>query len=268
MTAPPKFLIVTADDFGLHPAINAAVEQAHALGVLTAASLMVGGAAATDAIARAKRLPKLRVGLHLTLSDGLAVLPPLEIAALVDAQGRFGQHPARVGLHYFCSPRARRQLRAEIAAQFRAFHASGLVLDRVDCHQHLLLHPTLLQLTLEVGRDHGLRRMRLPAEPGSSLLLRPWLWQMRRQLRRAGVACNDRIYGLSRSGGMDEAALLSVLKTLPSGVSEIYAHPATASVGTPGYRPTDELAALLSPRVRAALAASGASCGGYADALG
>jgi hypothetical protein len=32
-----------------------------------------------------------------------------------------------------------------------------------------------------------------------------------------------------------------------------------------GYRHADELAALLSPRVRTALAASGAATGGYAD---
>ena len=35
----PNFLIVTADDFGLHPAVNEAVEQAHRGGILTAASL-------------------------------------------------------------------------------------------------------------------------------------------------------------------------------------------------------------------------------------
>jgi hypothetical protein len=34
-----------------------------------------------------------------------------------------------------------------------------------------------------------------------------------------------------------------------------------------GYRHTDELAALLSPRVRAAVAAAGIERGGYADAL-
>ncbi len=37
----PNFLIVTADDFGLHAAVNEAVEQAHRGGILTAASLMV-----------------------------------------------------------------------------------------------------------------------------------------------------------------------------------------------------------------------------------
>ena len=58
-------------------------------GVLHAASLMVAGAAAADAVARARALPNLRVGLHLVVIEGPAVLPPAEIPDLVDARGRF-----------------------------------------------------------------------------------------------------------------------------------------------------------------------------------
>ena len=47
--------------------VNEAVEQAHREGILTCASLVVAGDAAADAIARAKRLPKLGVGLHLAI---------------------------------------------------------------------------------------------------------------------------------------------------------------------------------------------------------
>ena len=45
-----KRLIVTADDFGLCQPVNEAVEIAHREGVLSTASLMVGGAAAPDAV--------------------------------------------------------------------------------------------------------------------------------------------------------------------------------------------------------------------------
>ena len=79
-----KFLIVTADDFGLHGAVNDAVEQASRAGVLTTASLMVAAPAAADAIRRARKLPQLRVGLHLVLTDGCAMLAPDLIPALAD----------------------------------------------------------------------------------------------------------------------------------------------------------------------------------------
>ena len=55
-------LIITADDFGLSEPVNAAIEEAHQRGILSAASLMVGAPAAADAVARARTLPSLRVG--------------------------------------------------------------------------------------------------------------------------------------------------------------------------------------------------------------
>ena len=269
-----RALIVTADDFGLHADVNAAVERAHRDGVLRAASLMVGAPAAADAVARARALPTLRVGLHLVLADGAATLPRAAIPALVDADGRFGSRMARDGMRFFFLPHVRRQLAAEIRAQFDAFAATGLPLDHVNTHKHFHLHPTVLSLILAIGRDYGLRAMRLPAEAGAPLPLRPWLALLKRRLARAGVAHNDYVVGIADSGAMDEAALLAALRRLPArGVGEIYLHPALCS-GAPiaasmrDYRHADELAALLSPRVRAEverLARAGVALGGFAD---
>jgi hopanoid biosynthesis associated protein HpnK len=267
----PRGLIVTADDFGLHPAVNEAVELAHRNGVLTAASLMVGAPANADAVQRAHRLPGLRVGLHLVLADGAAVLPRKQIPDLVDAAGRFGDAMARDGARFFL-PWVRRQLKAEIRAQFQAYAATGLALDHVNAHKHFHLHPTVLSLILRIGRDYGLRAVRLPAEAGAPLLLRPWLRLLRRRLDAAGVACNDAVVGIARSGGMDESVLLAALEQLPPGVTEIYLHPATVSGGViapsmPDYRHADELAALLSPRVRAAIERLDVRRGGFCDLL-
>ena len=65
-------IIVTADDFGVAHEVNDAVERAHREGVLTAVSLMVGAPEAADAVARARRLPSLRLGLHLLFLVQLA----------------------------------------------------------------------------------------------------------------------------------------------------------------------------------------------------
>ncbi|MDB5447314.1 MAG: hopanoid biosynthesis associated protein HpnK [Phenylobacterium sp.] len=96
-----KQLIVTADDFGAALAVNAAVERAHAEGVLTAASLMAGAPAAADAVARARRLPGLRVGLHVVLTDGRPVSDPAAIPDLVGADGRFRDDMAAMGAEIF-----------------------------------------------------------------------------------------------------------------------------------------------------------------------
>ena len=103
-------LIVSADDFGLSVAVNEGIERAHREGVLTAASLMVAGPAAADAVARARANPGLRVGLHLVAVEGPAVLPASEIPDLVDASGQFSSDQVRLALRYAASGAARRQL--------------------------------------------------------------------------------------------------------------------------------------------------------------
>lgn len=275
-TRAQRSLIFTADDFGLHPRVNAAVERAHRDGVLTAASLMVGAPAARDAVERARRLPSLRVGLHLVLADGPATLPAAEIPALVGPDGRFGDAMVRDGFRFFFLPSVRAQLAREIRAQFDAFAATGLPLDHVNTHKHFHLHPTVLSLILSIGRDYGLAAVRLPAEANEPWWLKPWIALVRARLDRAGVAHNDYVVGIAHTGGMDEAVLLDAIAHLPRGVGEIYCHPAEAGDAplTPSmhaYRHADELDALLSPRVAAALAAAGIgaeSRGGFADVFG
>jgi hopanoid biosynthesis associated protein HpnK len=269
-------LILTADDFGLDEAVNEAVERAHREGALTATSLMVGAPAARDAIARARRLPGLAVGLHVVLADGLPVLPLDQVGSLVGTDGRFADSPARAGVRYFFDPRARKELAAEIRAQFAAFHATGLPLDHVNGHTHLHIHPTILELILSIGREYGMRAMRLPAEPAlaswraaghglasrmaTSIGLVPWLSFMRHRLQRDGIKFNDFTYGLFDTGAMVETLVLRQLATLPAGVGEMYFHPGTRRAPAldrtmSHYRHDEELLALTSPKLRAALAA-------------
>jgi hypothetical protein len=114
--------------------------------------------------------------------------------------------------------------------------------------------------------------MRLPQEAAPPVLLRPWLALLRRRLRAAGIVCNDRVVGIADSGRMDEAALLAAIDRLPAGVTEIYLHPglvsgAEVAPSMAGYRHADELAALLSPRVRAALDRVAPRRGGFGNIL-
>jgi len=252
-------LIITADDFGLHASVNLAVERAHREGVLSATSLMVAAPAAADAVARARALPSLRVGLHLVLADGQAMLPPQDIPDLVDADGRFGNNMASDGIRFFFLPRVRRQLKAEIHAQFSAFAANGLPLDHA-----------ILGMILEIGKPFGLRAMRLPSEAGAPALLKPWLALLKRRLAAAGIAHNDYMVGIEHSGRFDEATLLKTLAALPAGIGEIYLHPALVSgaeigASMPAYRHADEFAALISPRVRAEIDRLGVTLGGFSD---
>ncbi|WP_454825582.1 hopanoid biosynthesis-associated protein HpnK [Paraburkholderia xenovorans] len=272
MAAKPRGLIVTADDFGLHARVNEAVERAHRDGVLTAASLMTGAPAAADAVTRARALPQLRVGLHLVLADGAATAPRERVAALVDEQGRFGNNMVWDGVRFLCLPHVRKQLAREIRAQFEAFAKTGLTLDHVNTHKHFHLHPTVLGLILDIGREYGMKAMRLPFEANAPLWLRPWIAQVKARLDRAGIAHNDYVVGIADSGRMDETAWLAALADLPHGVGEIYCHPAVAgeralSDGRRNYRHEAELQALLSARVAMAIRLAGVRVGGFGDVL-
>jgi len=281
-------LILTADDFGLHESINEAVESAHRAGAVSAASLMMGQPATADAVARARRLPALRVGLHLAISCAAPVLPAALLPDLVDASGRLPTRLVALGLRLATSAPLRAQVRAEMRAQFEAFAATGLALDHANVHQHLHMHPFVLRELLRIGRDHGLRAVRIPHEPlalarrvrasrGEARPLAAAAWfagtaWMRARVRRAGLCGTDTIFGLRSSGRMDEASLLEALEELPAGVHEIYLHPAVRSgeaeraAGVGALAPR-ELAALLSPRVRMRLRELAPWMGGYADAF-
>ncbi|HEY0525017.1 MAG TPA: hopanoid biosynthesis-associated protein HpnK [Stellaceae bacterium] len=286
---PRKQLIVCADDFGLDVAVNEAVEAGCRDGILTCASLMVGAPAAADAVERARRLPALRVGLHVVLVDGAPVLPPEQVPDLVGSDGRFDRRLVRAGFRFFFLPAVRRQLEREIRAQFEAFRATGLPLDHVNAHNHMHLHPTVAGLILRIGRAFGARAVRVPREPravidaaegrgggagqGGSRGFSPldlWTGLLRRRLAAAGMAVNDNVFGLAWSGAMTEERVLSLVDRLPDGVSELYFHPATRRTpplvrAMPDYRHADEFAALVSGEVRRRVEASGARLVSYGD---
>ena len=270
-------MIVTGDDFGADVAVNEAVERAHRQGILNTASLMVGAPAAQDAVERARRLPSLRVGLHLALVRSRPVLAPERIPDLVGPDGAFSDNLVGSGIRFFVLPKVRRQLKAEIRAQFERFHATGLTLDHVNAHHHMQLHPTVLGLIVAIGRDFGLRAVRLPHEPfgpswraarsdfsrrlANDMLLRPLLGMHRRRLARAGIAANDYMFGMNDSGRMDRERLLGFLANLPDGVSELCCHPATGPwPGMESAAPrhgADECAALTDATVASALSRCG-----------
>jgi hopanoid biosynthesis associated protein HpnK len=274
-------LIVTADDFGLAPEVNEAVETAHKNGILTAASLMIAAPAAADAIDRARRLRSLKVGLHIVLTDGYPVSPPSRLPNLVDKSGRFRSDMVRSSVRIFVDPTVRRQVAYEIAAQFEAFVATGLRLDHVDCHKHWHLHPTIAGLIIDIGRRYGMTALRVPGEPVRVLRLidkqtssrLSWVTStcaalLKARVRRRRLLAPDRVFGLAWSGAMTEMRVAGLLANLPDGLTEIYFHPATSnsfSGATPGYRYMDELAALVAPRIISAATGAGIRLIGYSD---
>ncbi|HEY2050777.1 MAG TPA: hopanoid biosynthesis-associated protein HpnK [Caulobacteraceae bacterium] len=281
MSLPGRRLIVTADDFGAGESVNIAVERAHREGILTAASLMVGAPGAADAVKRALALPSLRVGLHLVLVEGRPVLPPERVPLLVDSEGRFRTDMAGAGARMFFLPAARRQLAAEVRAQFEVFAATGLPFDHVNAHKHFHLHPTIAGAVLREAARFGCRAARVPIEPRAVIgAIEPVTHHpidtvvdtvaqlCRVRFRRAGLLIPDQVFGLAWSGAMTAPRLRGLIEALPSGLSEIYLHPGLDGGfegSAPGYRYVEEFAALVDRNVADAARRGGVALGGFAD---
>ena len=235
-------LIVNADDFGLHAAVNQGILAAHSEGIVSSASLMAGGAAFDDAVRIAKHCPELGVGVHLTLVGARPVLPAAEVPSLVVENGDFyGSYP--VFLKRFLSGKIRlAEVERELAAQLEKIRLAGILPSHFDSHQHLHVLPGIGGIVLDLARRFSIRAIRVPAEPvcfiGATpaavgrLIGRGGLTVLanffRQQASAAGIRITDHFFGMLAGGQLTEAALLAILQQLPAGDTEVMTHPGLA----------------------------------------
>jgi predicted glycoside hydrolase/deacetylase ChbG (UPF0249 family) len=232
-------LIVTADDFGLTPGVNAGILEAHEHGIVTATSLMVNGIAADAALGWAREHRSLAVGLHFVLTFGRPIGPLDPLGDLVDEDGRFRR--LGTGAHERASSG---DVRAELRAQLRRFdEAVGRPPTHIDGHHHVHALPGILPAVIEEAGQRGLR-VRAPDRA------------TRERLRLERIHTSDRFEdGFYGPDATDEAALSSIFERLPEGETEMMCHPAKpddvlsgiSSYVEPRYR---ELATLTSPLAR------------------
>ena len=262
-------LIINADDFGSSASVNEAVYLAHTRGVLTSASWMATGQAAGEAVALARGMPTLAVGLHLVLVKGQPALPPREIPHLVDPAGRFPNDPMLAGLRLALNPAAQTELERELRAQFERFAATGLALDHVDSHLHFHVHPSVFPRVVELARQYGACGLRLPRDdlllawsgrPGEkalkvffTLIFALFYRRYRPAAQRLNLFLPERAFGLLNSGRMEEVYVLNLLLRAQVGTAEVYFHP-SSRLGSESLGPNPgDLATLLSEPVRDAI---------------
>jgi len=281
-----RYLVVVADDLGRSSFVNRAVARAFDRGFLTAASLMAGGDAFEEAVTLARLRPGLSVGLHVTLCDGNAVLPPSEIPGLVDTRGWFEKSPFRAGLRYWRLRRhLRLQIEEEIEAQFERLREAGISPTHVDGHHHLHMHPVIFELVCRAAAKRHVAWIRVPREP-LALVVRAGVPRVVSRLtewatftllalhnlkiaRTYGLKTASYAAGLSRTGralgtrNIGEEYLRALLPLLKGISNELYAHPDLATES--GRRETETLASAV---IRKDTASLGIICTGYSQLLG
>jgi predicted glycoside hydrolase/deacetylase ChbG (UPF0249 family) len=240
-----KLLVVNADDFGFTPDVNDGILEAHRNGILTATTLMAGGAAFEHAAQLARLNPSLDVGCHLTLIGGNSLLPP--------------HNPLPVSVAQLVKSLVRRRISAydEFVAQVRRILDSGVPLTHLDTHKHTVMLPSVAAAVARVSKEFRISWVRRPlAVPVVGPLLGI-------RLSRHGCRMTDHFLGYRLTGRLDCDALVTLIRRLPEGSSELMCHPGFLRGELRAARTRlkesrqRELEALTSPAARQALEQAG-----------
>jgi chitin disaccharide deacetylase len=234
-------LIVNADDFGLTAGVNRAIIELHQAGVLSSTTLMAKAAATGEAIAMARATPTLGVGCHVVLVDGDPVLPPGDIASLIDQKtGRFPASLSVFLIRLFAGRIRPAEIEAEAGAQIARLQDSGLRLTHIDTHKHTHMFPPVLRPVLRAARAAGIPAVRNPFEPEWAVRATPrasWMRAsevfalrrlgpyFRRLIAREKFATTDGTIAVVGTGTLDSDTVRSLLGDLPEGTWELVTHP-------------------------------------------
>lgn len=234
-----KRLIVNADDFGLHSAVNHGIIEGYEKGCIRSTSFVAAGAAAEEAAELAQAHPGLGVGIHLTLVAERPVLPPSKVPSLLGENGRLlPDHMAFIRRYMIGGVRGE-ELYAECEAQILRAREMGVRLTHIDSHQHLHVLPGVVKVVLSLAKKFDFTKMRLPAEPylftggyptsagryAAKCGLTSCARMAKSAIRSAGLVTPDAFFGMLAGGHLYTPHFLSILRELPEGVSEIMVHP-------------------------------------------
>lgn len=262
-----KYLIVNADDYGLHPSVSAGIRKAHLEGILTSTTAMMNMPDAEFALRMAaEHCPNLGLGVHLTLTAGFPLLPPEQLPALMRlSDGIRFPHESVLREQAACIPAA--EVKAEWRAQIERFiHFAGKHPDHLDSHHSSSYYTySFFQAMLELAAEYqtAVRLCFGDAAQGDYATLPkdfPGNTTPHELARRFHVPAPDQFIG----GFYDENAtldyLLSHLRALPDGVTEWMSHPALdgaalQEISSYNLQREEEMKLLIHPQVMEAVKA-------------
>lgn len=234
-----KELIINADDFGLHPVINAGIIRGFQHGCITSTTIMPAAGYFADAVSQALTAPGLGIGVHLTLVGEKPVCASDKVNSLIDRQGNFPPKYPHFLLRFFAGKISPAQIEAEFSAQIKKVMDAGIKITHLDSHQHLHILPGIIDIVLSLAAKYQIKAVRIPDEAylfqggiplkpvrmfarnGLTMLAR----LARRKAKEKGLLAADHFFGMLGGGNMLEKHLSYIIDHLPPGASEIMIHP-------------------------------------------
>lgn len=267
-----KFLLVTAQDFGLSKGVNDGIIDAVLSGIVTGVSLLACGDYFEDAVIRVKDAPPVKVGLHFCLVAERPVLPPRDIPSIVDKNGKFKSSKWRFLFSYFAGRISLREVEAELEAQINKAEAAGVKIEYFDSHCYTHLLPGIAGCAARLAQRHNVNKILFPRQScrllfressaGSvpracaQIIMNVWIFFLMIFSPAGKYARLDESAGFVSSGHLREKRLIRILKGLKPGVTGISCHPglpdqaSSARYSSWKYEWEEERNALVSGKVK------------------
>jgi predicted glycoside hydrolase/deacetylase ChbG (UPF0249 family) len=165
-------MILSADDFGISPAVSEGILELVSAQRISATSCMMNGLAETDALkSLVKFSNQIDIGLHLVLTDDRPLAEISHSSGLVDLEGRFHSFKLLTKNAYLRKLN-RESVYLEIKSQIDRFvEVTGKPPDFVDGHQHCHQLPVIREELIRVLKSYpAIRYVRVACSPNSWIL--------------------------------------------------------------------------------------------------
>ena len=153
-------IIVNADDAGIHPAVNRAVELLAEAGIVTSTSIVATG----EHVEEAAKLQGVSIGVHLDILRGRPISHWQHIASVVDENGSFLCEPVKLFERYAAGKIDHMHVEQEWAAQIERVLDLGIKPTHLSSHKHVHAWPSLTRMAGMLAERYDIPWLRKPEE--------------------------------------------------------------------------------------------------------
>lgn len=275
-----RILIINADDLGLDRKTNDAILKCYTQGLVTSTTAYVNFPESIELIKEVhEQYPDFPIGIHLNMTFGKPVLPPEAVPTMVNKKTGEFWNEDQILSHI--ADISYEEVKKEIRAQVELFLESGVPLDHIDYHQHMLaLYTPYHQIVREIALELGVpvrnpvpasvyKKIKVPSGGGDSAAISKLIiygmfhpFKSIPMMKKVGVDAFIEQERLTKEMGIKTPdwfidvfyensttdIFLSIIQQLPGGISEIMCHPGSSD---------SEIQILTDPNVKAKVLAEG-----------
>jgi chitin disaccharide deacetylase len=267
-----KYLIVSADDFGLTKTTNKGIAKAYKDGIVTCINFISAGEAFEHAVDLAQEMGLEEAGAHLTLTETKPLTEPSKIPTLVTSTNSFHKDHNAFFLRYISGLINMDQAYIELKSQMDILYTAGLRITNLSSHEHIHMIPVFLDMFIKLAKEYDVPAIRFPHKDRSfhtglnntfkRVVLSYFEKYMRKRLQVSAMVFPKHFRGFLDSGKVNEEEVLWMVGSLEEGSTEFVCHPGFLGPDVLDRYPfhkncESELSALTSRRVKKLIKDSG-----------